>query len=96
MSERDKEGRLATKADVGNRMRGFVNDPIIAKWFDDAVTKHTKRIIDADILDDDTRRKAAITVKILEEVRSFMQHADAEGRRSGEELAKRNKEKVTS
>jgi len=96
MTERDKESRLATKAQVGERMRTFLADPIIKGWFDKAIADHTEAIINADVLEDDKRRSHAVIVKTLKELWRFMEHADAEGRRSGEELSKRNKQKVIS
>lgn len=90
MTKTDKDQRLANRVQVGERMRAFVQDPLISGWFDKAIEGRIADMVDAPIEDDTKRRAAAIAVGILKEIRNLMAHADAEGERAAIELRKRN------
>jgi hypothetical protein len=88
----DKEARLANRVAVGDRMRGFAADPLISAWFDKAIENQTNAMVDAASRGDEkAMMHAGLSVKVINEVRQAMLHAEAEGRRASEEIAKRRK-----
>lgn len=97
MDKSDKDQRLTNRVQVGDRMRLFADDPLIKGWFEAAIKQASDAMVEAAVNGDaNAALHKGLTVNVLNEVRSFMLHAEAEGRRAGEELSKRNKEKVQS
>lgn len=92
MDKTDKDTRLANRAAVGDRMRGFAGDPLIMAWFVKAIENQTSAMFEAASRGDEkAMMHAGLTVKVIKEVREAMLHAEAGGRRASEEIAKRRK-----
>jgi len=86
----DKEQRLARAAEVGERMRGFIADPLISAWFDKAISTATDAMVEASVTGDAQQAiHKGLTVNILRQVRDLMGRAEAEGKRAADELHKR-------
>lgn len=92
MDKTDKDARLANRVAVGDRMRQFMADPLISAWFDKAVEGQINAMIEAASAGNEkAAMHAGLSVKVINEVRKAMQHAEAEGRRASEDIAKRRK-----
>jgi hypothetical protein len=90
-SRADKDERLANRAQVGNRLRAFADDPLITAWFEREIAKATDAMVDASSAGDGPKAiHQGLTVKVLKEVHKAMREAVAAGDRAAEELHKRN------
>ena len=86
----EKDARLAAKADAGERMRLFAEDPIVTGWFADAIAKQTNVMVGAASSGDaQAMMHAGLIVKVLGEVQSFMANTAAAGSRAAQELHKK-------
>lgn len=89
----DKESRLIEKREIGERLKRFVDDPIISRWFEAAEHRLIEEMIAAAPEDDEVRRGRALQLKALKELWTFIERAAREGSHAAEQIDKLNETK---
>lgn len=86
--KQDHIDKLIAHADAGRRIQGVLDDPVFKAFFDSRIADETEHMIEASISDDDRRRHAAMTIKILRDLRTHLQNAVTIGNRATAALDK--------
>ena len=89
----DKEQRLRAKADIGERLRLFYEDPAIIAWFRQAEQDLISQMIDAAPEDDEKPRGARLQLKAMKALWLFIGRAASEGKHAMQELDRIAKKK---
>lgn len=79
--------KLQALRDAGHRVEALINDDIVERFFDEVRTRLINEMIAAPATDHDTRQATAFAVKVLDNLRSSLQHIAMNGLRAEEKLS---------
>ncbi len=83
-----KELRLQSQVERGLAAQRLVDDEFVTAWFDEHRSDLVKKMLGADIGDDQTRRDAAIQIKTLDALRRHISSEASLGRKAKDDQRK--------
>lgn len=81
LKEKDRS-KLIAHADAGKRMQIFLDDPVIQAFLDNRRRDLMSEMLNAKIEDDATRRNAALSIRALDDLKTFLTNAVTNGNRA--------------
>lgn len=87
-----KEDRELSQAERGYAAMQLLENDVVTTWFTEHRSSLVLKMLQAPISDDQTRRDAAIEIRMIDSLKTHIEHEASKGRQASAEIEKRKKQ----